>query len=84
VVRFDDLGGGRTRIDVKMHYRPPVPALGHMVAACFGCDPKREMDDDMARFKTLMETGRYPHDAARPPLRTGQVASVHVTQGLGA
>ncbi len=51
-------------------------------AACFGCDPKREMDDDMARFKTLMETGRYPHDAARPPVRTGLGASTPATHAL--
>jgi hypothetical protein len=35
------------------------------VASLFGADPKRLMDDDLARMKTLIETGNPPHDAAQ-------------------
>jgi hypothetical protein len=35
------------------------------VAALFGADPKREMDEDLLRMKTLIEGGSPPHDAAR-------------------
>ena len=36
------------------------------IAALFGADPKSEMDSDLLRMKTIIETGRVPHDAAQP------------------
>jgi hypothetical protein len=30
----------------------------------FGVDPKQEMDDDLMRMKSFIETGVAPHDAA--------------------
>lgn len=64
-VRFQPEEDG-TRVDVRMSYKPPAGALGHTVAALFGADPKREMDEDLLRMKTLIETGNPPHDAAQP------------------
>ena len=49
-----------------MTYNPPAGWLGHEVAAAFGVDPKSSMDADLARMKTLIETGHAPHDAAQP------------------
>ena len=66
VVRFDPEPHGRTRVHIRMSYNPPAGWLGHEVAAAFGVDPKRSMDADLARMKTLIETGRAPHDAAQP------------------
>jgi uncharacterized membrane protein len=57
VVRFDDQGG-RTRIQVQMSYNPPAGAIGHALAKLLGADPKRQMDDDLLRFKSLIETGK--------------------------
>ena len=65
VVRFDPEPNGRTRVHLRMTYNPPAGWLGHEVAAAFGVDPKRSMDEDLARMKTLIETGRAPHDAAQ-------------------
>jgi hypothetical protein len=31
----------------------------------FGADPKSEMDADLMRMKSFIETGRVPHDAAK-------------------
>jgi hypothetical protein len=39
------------------------------VASMFGADPKAEMDSDLLRMKTMIETGRAPHDAAHPAPR---------------
>ena len=64
-VRFEPNGNGGTRLNVRMSYVPPAGALGHAVAALFGADPKSEMDADLLRMKTMVETGRAPHDAAR-------------------
>jgi uncharacterized membrane protein len=65
VVRFDPEADGRTRVHIRMTYNPPAGWLGHEVAAAFGVDPKHSMDADLARMKTLIETGRAPHDAAQ-------------------
>jgi uncharacterized membrane protein len=68
-VRFEANGHGGSRITVRLCYVPPGGAFGHAVAALFGADPKSEMDSDLLRMKTIIETGRAPHDAARPAPR---------------
>ena len=57
VVRFDSENGG-TRVHVRMSYNPPGGAIGHAIALLFGADPKRCMDDDLGRFKSLIEMGK--------------------------
>lgn len=64
VTRFISNPHGSTRIDVKMSYKPPAGLLGHEIAKLFGVDPKHEMDDDLMRMKSFIETGVHPHDAA--------------------
>lgn len=64
-VRFERNGNGGTRITVRLCYLPPAGAFGHAVASLFGADPKSEMDADLLRMKTMVETGRPPHDAAQ-------------------
>jgi len=64
-VHFEPNGNGGTRITVRLAYLPPAGAFGHAVATIFGADPKSEMDGDLLRMKTMIETGRAPHDAAR-------------------
>ena len=68
-VRFEPNGHDGTRITIRLTYVPPGGAFGHAVAAFFGADPKSEMDADLLRMKTIIETGRVPHDAARPSPR---------------
>lgn len=65
VIRFTEEAEERTRVDIRLTYTPPAGALGHVVATMFGADPKHELDGDLARMKTMIETGRLPHDAAR-------------------
>ena len=62
-VRFESEAGG-TRVHVNLWYVPIGGALGHAVAKMFGADPKSGMDADLMRFKTMVETGREPHDGA--------------------
>ena len=47
-----------TRLHVAMSYNPPASALGHDVTTLFGADPEHAMNDDLARFKALIEQGR--------------------------
>ncbi|MBI3802136.1 MAG: SRPBCC family protein [Nitrospirae bacterium] len=62
-VRFEPASGG-TRVEIQLSYNPPAGVLGHAVASLFGADPKSEMDTDLVRMKTLIETGGRPQDAA--------------------
>ena len=64
-VRFEPMADGGTRVTVHMCYLPPAGALGHAVARIFGADPKSEMDADLMRMKSMIETGHAPHDAAQ-------------------
>ena len=63
-VCFEPDGNGGTRVCVRLCYQPPAGAFGHAVATLFGADPKSDMDADLMRMKSMIETGRAPHDAA--------------------
>lgn len=58
VVQFEPSKYGGTRIHVRMSYRPPANAAGHAAAVVFGKDPRRQIDDDLMRLKSLLETGK--------------------------
>jgi uncharacterized membrane protein len=64
-VRFQQNADGSTRVDLRMFYNPVAGALAHAVAGIFGSDAKTKIDDDLLRMKTMIETGKRPHDAAR-------------------
>ena len=61
-VHFEDADDG-TRVSVKMSYSA-AGGLGHAIASLLGGDPKRQLDDDLARMKMFIEQGMPPHDAA--------------------
>ncbi len=54
-VHFRPNSQGGTQLDIHMAYNPPAGALGHAVATIFGADPRRAMDQDLVRFKSLIE-----------------------------
>jgi uncharacterized membrane protein len=62
-IRFERANSG-TRLTIRMTYNPPAGALGHVVAKLFRADPKTELDEDLMRLKSFLETGIEPHDAA--------------------
>lgn len=57
-VQFEEVGEDTTRVHVHMSYMPPAGVLGHAVASLLGADPKSRMDEDLVRFKSLLEEGR--------------------------
>jgi uncharacterized membrane protein len=65
-VLFHENTDGSTTVDVRMVYNPVAGAVGHAIAWLIGADPKHQMDDDLLRMKTYLETGRRPRDAAQP------------------
>ena len=57
-VRFERAAGGRgTIVKVNLEYNPIGGAIGAAVAKLFGEEPEQQMDDDLRRFKQVMEIG---------------------------
>jgi uncharacterized membrane protein len=72
-VRFEEAPGGRgTVVRVTLKYDPPGGKLGAFVARLFGENPEQQIDEDLGRFKQLMETGEVSTTAGQP---TGRGAS---------
>jgi uncharacterized membrane protein len=57
-VRFTEAPGGRgTIVRVNLEYNPVGGVLGATVAKLFGEEPEQQMDDDLRRFKQILEVG---------------------------
>jgi uncharacterized membrane protein len=57
-VHFERLGERQTRVSLHMAYEPPSGALGHAVSGFLLGNPKRLIDQDLLRLKSLLEEGR--------------------------
>lgn len=54
-----------TRLDIEMSYHTPFGKAGVMLAKLLGEDPAQQMDDDLRRFKQLLETGEIATTAGQ-------------------
>ena len=78
-------GGRGTEVRVTLRYDMPAGPLGKAIARYFGDDPSQALDDDLRRFKQVMETGevlysdasahRRPH-AAQPSEQTKEYTPI--------
>lgn len=57
-LRFEPTPEGHTRVHFRISYSPPAGVVGHAVAWLLGRDLKTELDEDMVRFKSLIEEGK--------------------------
>lgn len=57
VVEFKETKDRGTEVRVTMTYLPPAGKLGALVAKLFGEEPSQQVDEDLRRFKRLMEGG---------------------------
>jgi uncharacterized membrane protein len=64
IIHFRSNPDGSTAVYIRLTYNPAAGGLGHLVASLFGVDPKSQMDEDLVRMKTFIETGKVPSDAA--------------------
>jgi uncharacterized membrane protein len=71
-VRFRQRPTGGTRVELRLSCAPPAGALGRAVATFFGSHPKRQIDDDLLRLKSLLETGRTKAGGSRVRLEDVQ------------
>ncbi|GAA3840360.1 SRPBCC family protein [Streptomyces phyllanthi] len=66
-VRFVRAPGGRgTEIHVTLRYGLPAGPLGKVVARYFGEEPSQQLDDDLRRFKQVIETGEVVRSEGAP------------------
>lgn len=57
-VRFEPGPGGKgTLVQVQMQYQPPAGKVGAAAAKLSGEDPEKQVDENLRRFKQLIETG---------------------------
>jgi uncharacterized membrane protein len=84
-VEFMPAPGGRgTIVRVNIQYNPPGGIVGAGIAKLLGKEPGQQVQDDLRRFKQIMETGEVvqsdasihslPHPA-QPPLRARSASS---------
>jgi uncharacterized membrane protein len=66
-VKFTAAPGGRgTEVHVELEYSLPAGKLGEAVARYFGEDPRQQLDDDLRRFKQVIETGEVVRSDGAP------------------
>jgi len=58
--------GASTEVHVTLTYDTPGGALGKAVAKYFGEDPSQHLDDDLRRFKQVIETGEVVRSDGAP------------------
>lgn len=70
-VRFEPATGGRgTTVRVTLKYDPPGGALGALFAKLFGEEPSQQIEEDLRRFKQVMEAGETPTTEGQPSGRS--------------
>jgi uncharacterized membrane protein len=66
-VRFEPAPGGRgTIVRVELQYSPPGGKAGALLAKLFGEEPSQQIEEDLRRFKQLIETGEIPTTVGQP------------------
>lgn len=74
VVRFaPGIGERGTTVEVDLSYRAPLGKAGSRIAKLFGEEPSQQIDDDLRRFKQLIETGEIPTTVGQPAGRRSLV-----------
>ncbi|HYE65468.1 MAG TPA: SRPBCC family protein [Pyrinomonadaceae bacterium] len=72
-VRFESAPGGRgTEVRVALRYSPPGGLLGAAIAKLFGESPEQQIEEDLRRFKQLMEAGETPTTEGQPSGRSAK------------
>lgn len=66
-VRFERAPGGRgTIVRVQLQYNTPGGRLAAEIAKLFGEEPDQQLQEDLRRFKAIMEAGEIPTTAGQP------------------
>lgn len=70
-VRFEAAPEGRgTIVRVTLKYDPPAGKIGSLVAKLWGEEPSQQIEEDLRRFKQVMETGEISTTEGQPSGRS--------------
>ena len=60
-VHFEEQPHGRgTDVRIELKFAPPAGKFGSAIAALFGKSPQKQIQEDLRRFKQILETGEIP------------------------
>jgi len=77
VIRFVPAPGDRgTEVTVVLEYEPIAGTFGAALAKLFGKEPGQQIEDDLRRFKYIMEAGEAPTIEGQPRGKGYRVRSV--------
>jgi uncharacterized membrane protein len=66
-MHFHEVPGTRgTEARVRIEYSPPLGPIGAIFAKVFGEEPSQQVEDDLRRFKQVLETGESPTTEGQP------------------
>jgi uncharacterized membrane protein len=66
-VHFSPVGdGNRTEVSVVLSYEPPAGKVGAAVAKLLGEEPATQVEDDLRRFKQVLEAAEAPGNSRQP------------------
>jgi uncharacterized membrane protein len=84
-VRFQEIGSGRTRVEVQMNYWDPPGGKPGEIASRVVSNPQVMMKQDLQNFKEIMEGTATPEEIQqRPAAATAQSSAVaFLTSGTG-
>jgi uncharacterized membrane protein len=69
-VHFRPVGdGNQTEVRVVLSYEPPAGRVGAAVARLFGEEPSKQIEDDLRRFKQVIEGVEVPGNSKQPAAR---------------
>ena len=70
-VRFEKAPNGRgTEVKVALEYEPPAGFIGSLIAKLFGEEPEQQVQEDLRRFKQVMEAGEASTTQGQPSGRS--------------
>ena len=70
-VRFEPAPEGRgTTVRVTLKYDPPAGKIGSLIAKLWGEEPSQQIEEDLRRFKQVMEAGEIPTTEGQPSGRS--------------
>jgi uncharacterized membrane protein len=66
-VHFKDAADGRgVEVRVLLQYNPPAGLVGATLAKLWGEEPGQQIQEDLRRFKTILEAGEVPSTEGQP------------------
>lgn len=81
-VHFERAPGGRgTVVRIDLQYKPPLGKAGSAIAKLFGEEPSLQVDQDLRRFKQLIETGEIATTIGQPSGPRSLITRLFIRQG---